>query len=169
MPPDEVWLREWMQAHGDAVLKFLYALVGNEHVAEDLAQEVFWRLYRERQRNRQRTIRAGWLYTVARHLAADYYRQRRRESFVAVDAIAHDPGVYDDPDQRIAIQNVMDRLPTKTHELLTLFYWADWSIDALARHYRMSPAAVRGRLFRAREKFRRLWEGEGADADTTEL
>lgn len=166
---DEVWLRERMHQHGDALLKYLYALVGDAFVAEDLAQEAFWRLYRERQRQAQRPIRAGWLYTVARHLAMDYYRQRRREQPAA--RVSHDPGPHGDPDQRIVVETILERLPRNTRELLILFYWADWSVDDLAIHYGMSPAAVRGKLFRAREKFRVLWdrEGEAVDADTREI
>lgn len=61
------------------------------------------------------------------------------------------------------MESALDSLPERDHELLLLFYYQEWSVAQLARHYSMRPGAVRSRLTRARQRFREIWhqhEGE---------
>ena len=57
-------------------------LVGHPHEAEDLAQEVFLRVYRARKKYRPRSKFATWLFTIANNLALNTLRARQRKPLV---------------------------------------------------------------------------------------
>src|SRR6185503_6921240 len=79
-------------------------LVGNAEEAEDLAQEVFLRVYRARKEYRPRSKFSTWLFTIANNLALNSLRTRQRKPSVSL--AVHDSGP---PGPRPAEQLVHDR------------------------------------------------------------
>ena len=65
-------------------------LVGNAEEAEDLAQEVFLRIYRARKKYRPRSKFSTWLFTIANNLALNSLRSRQRKPVVRL--ALHDSG-----------------------------------------------------------------------------
>src|SRR5712692_9230141 len=68
----------------------MHHLIGNAEEAEDLAQEVFLRIYRARKRYRPRAKFSTWLFTIANNLALNALRTRQRRPVVPLDV--HDSG-----------------------------------------------------------------------------
>src|SRR5207248_10835099 len=68
----------------------MHHVVGNAEEAEDLAQEVFLRVYRARQKYRPRSKFSTWLFTIANNLALNSLRSRQRKP--AVPLAVHDSG-----------------------------------------------------------------------------
>src|SRR5579884_2019274 len=64
----------------------MHHLVGNAEEAEDLAQEVFLRIYRARKKYRPRSRFSTWLFTIANNLALNALRARRRKPAVSLPA-----------------------------------------------------------------------------------
>src|SRR5262245_29965116 len=64
----------------------MHHLVGNAEETEDLAQEVFLRVYRSRQKYHARSKFSTWLFTIANNLALNSLRSRQRRPFVPLDA-----------------------------------------------------------------------------------
>src|SRR5438105_11412486 len=60
-------------------------LVGNADEAEDLAQEVFLRVYRARKKYRPRSKFTTWLFTIANNLALNCLRARQRKPVVPLN------------------------------------------------------------------------------------
>src|SRR5437764_6519465 len=60
-------------------------LVGNAEEAEDLAQEVFLRVYRARKKYRARSKFSTWLFTIANNLALNSLRSRQRKPVVPLN------------------------------------------------------------------------------------
>jgi RNA polymerase sigma-70 factor, ECF subfamily len=60
-------------------------LLGNTEEAEDMAQEVFLRVYRTRKKYRPKAKFATWLFTIANNLALNALRNRQRKRVVALD------------------------------------------------------------------------------------
>lgn len=157
---DDGWLRAWMTQHGDALMRMARAYVRDEAAAQDIVQETFLRLYYQHKRAPQRTLTAGWLFTVARHLALDAVRQTRRRPTLGLTEAEL---VHWDADAlpRLDLEQALDRLRQPDRELLLLLYFEEWSIQELADHYRLSPQAVKSRLFRARRQLKRLYHSGG--------
>src|SRR5205807_10361917 len=63
----------------------MHRLVGNAEEAEDLAQEVFLRIYRARKKYRARSKFSTWLFTIANNLALNALRARQRKPAVPLN------------------------------------------------------------------------------------
>src|SRR5436309_4686853 len=77
---------ELVAAYQARLVGVMHHLVGNAEEAEDLAQEVFLRVYRARQRYRPRSKFSTWLFTIANNLALNALRARQRKPVVPLDA-----------------------------------------------------------------------------------
>ncbi|RME49205.1 MAG: sigma-70 family RNA polymerase sigma factor, partial [Chloroflexi bacterium] len=145
-------------AHYDGIYRLLFRIVGSQHEAEDLAQEVFLRLYRQQfPEEREHNVRA-WLYRVATNLAYNALRgQRRRERNQAVaeqqmTAVGEAPP---DPahsaiqqDEREHVRQVLAGLPPRQAQLLLLRH-AGLSYQELADALGVAPGSVGTLLARA--------------------
>ncbi len=67
--------------HWDRIYQVLFRMVGDPAEAEDLALEVFWRLYEHSPEENPGTNVAGWLYRVATNLGYNALRAGRRRAF----------------------------------------------------------------------------------------
>jgi RNA polymerase sigma-70 factor (ECF subfamily) len=76
---DPVAFEELVRRYQDRLLTVMYHLVGNREEAEDLAQEVFLRVYRHRKEYHPQAKFSTWLFTIAHHLAQNVYRRRQRK------------------------------------------------------------------------------------------
>lgn len=141
---------------GSRVVGYARFLTGDDAAAQDIAQETFLRLYVFLGSHRGQAPTAGWLMTVAKHLAADESRRRRRE--VAVADPSGPGAVAEDLADSALVRDALSRLAPEDQECLYLFYYADLPSREIARHLNVPAATVRTRLMRARQ---RLW---GVDA-----
>lgn len=150
-------LTAWMDAWGDRVMRFAYVYTGDPWSAQDVAQETFVRLYQHLMTKPERAPRPSWLFTVARNVAVDALRRRRRRANTA-SAVAREDVPPDDPAERIAVRHVLNSLPDPDRTCLVLFYFADWKVEEISRELQLSPATVKTRLHRARARFAKAWK-----------
>src|SRR5262245_63123811 len=81
---------EFVEAYQQRLVGIMHHLVGNAAEAEDLAQEVFLRVYRARKKYRARCKFSTWLFTIANNLALNTLRSRQRKPVVPLNV--HDSG-----------------------------------------------------------------------------
>jgi len=114
------------------MIHFLYRMVGNHAVAEELAQEVFLRVYRARSSYRAEARFTTWLYRIATNLAVNHARDTRHERAAQT--------VYlDQPDEETGTTpDLADDEPTVEQRLLT-----DERMDAIRRHVMALPERQR--------------------------
>lgn len=150
---DAHWLEGWMVNWGDKLVRFGFAHSGDWALAQDVAQETFLRLYHWHRSHPQREITPAWCYQVAYHLLVDDHRRRTRER-----GLDPDPPAGRDPAEaagdRAAVRDALASLSPADREALWLFYYEGWSTDHIAITLGRSPATVRTRLKRARDRFR---------------
>lgn len=85
----------WRRLSAD-LRRFLRRRVGDDHLADDLLQEVFVRIHRKIDSLRESDRLAAWVYRIARNVVRDHYRQRQKAS----TALAEVSGAYHDvPDK----------------------------------------------------------------------
>ena len=165
-------LQRWQRP----VHRFVYRLLGHAEDAEDVAQEVFVRLYRALQRARLRR-RSGafstWLFQVARHAAYDRQRWRRRHPESPWSEGTDPGGLPADPggtptrhadlaELGRAIALAVGELPEAQRTALVLFEYEGMSHDEIGAIMKCSAKSVEARLYRARSRLRRRlaeWEG----------
>src|SRR5271156_2981557 len=68
-----------IQKYRKPIIHFMYRMVHNQAVAEELAQEVFLRVYRSRETYRAEARFSTWLYRIATNLGVNYARDTRHE------------------------------------------------------------------------------------------
>src|SRR4051812_44981683 len=69
-----------LERHRVPVIHFLYRMIQNQAIAEELAQEVFLRVYRSRGTYEPRAKFTTWLFRIATHLALNEIRDGRHEN-----------------------------------------------------------------------------------------
>jgi RNA polymerase sigma-70 factor (ECF subfamily) len=134
------------RAHFGPLSGYAQALTGDAGAAVDIAQEAFTRLL-----SRWWTVRdpRAWLFFVATNLARDYWRgvARDREladrsSTTAPVTSAHDPWLRD----------LVERLPARQRQAVLLHYYADITIDEIARLLHVPVGTVKRRLHDGRQR-----------------
>jgi len=139
-------------AKGEMLRRTAFALCGDWHLAEDLTQTAFTKLYRVWRR-------------IERHEALDQYARRvllrafldqgrrpwRRESPTAPESPALDEGRWEDrgADDRLALKAALLGLPKRRRAVLVLRYWADLSVEQVAEILDCPPGTVKSLTARA--------------------
>ncbi len=75
---------ELVERYQARLVALMHHLVGNADEAEDLAQEVFFRVYKSRKKYRARAKFSTWLFTIANNLALNALRARKRRPVVSL-------------------------------------------------------------------------------------
>jgi RNA polymerase sigma-70 factor (ECF subfamily) len=137
--------------HHQRLLAYFRRAVGDHEMARDLAQEVFLRASRSRVPAAEAEARA-WLFRVARNLALDHHRHRRRhpESPVPQDEAAR-PATQD---VELAVNEALDLLPDVDRDVFLMREVAGLGYDEIAQVCDLTPDAVRSRLYRTRMQLR---------------
>jgi RNA polymerase sigma-70 factor (ECF subfamily) len=144
------------------LLRVLARLVRDEHLAFDLAQETFWKVYTRLDRFDTARRFGPWLFRVGVNLGLDYLR-RGGPAPASIDRsrATHEPT---EPDPRHAaelaqeVRHVLERLPLEYRTVLILRDLEGFSSAEVAAIVERREATVRWRLAKAREMFRQHWQ-----------
>jgi RNA polymerase sigma-70 factor (ECF subfamily) len=109
---DDAAFAELVELYHQRLVTVLQHLIGGSQEAEDLAQEVFLRVYRGRKKYHPRAKFSTWLFTIANNLALNHLRNRQRKPVVPLNL--RDSGPLG---PRPAEQMVPDRENPPTHHL----------------------------------------------------
>jgi RNA polymerase sigma-70 factor (ECF subfamily) len=154
-----------------AMINFLYRMVRSQAVAEELAQEVFLRVYRSRESYRAEAKFTTWLYRIATNLAVNYARDTRHErtaQSVYLDAPDEEtgttPDVADDEptvEQRIlrdermaAIRSHVMALPERQRMAVLMHKYQGMDYRQIGDVLKISESATKSLLFRAYQTLR---------------
>ena len=138
-------------AHAPAIFRCLLVWSRNADVAEDLTAETFFRAIVSRQTIRSATAR-GYLVTIARNVWRKHVARRDRERGLPADIVV--PASLC-AEARIDLQRTLEvlaALPEDLREPLILYAQGGLSYEEIAAQMDISLAAVKIRIFRARQK-----------------
>ena len=158
-----------LQRYRTSLVNFLYRMVRDAATAEDLAQEVFLRVYRARKKYEPSAKFTTWLFRIATNLALNALRDGRfRQLEVSADESGEDEQpVVNVADQRpSAVERMMEQdraefirraieaLPEKQRAAVLLHKYHELDYDEIARILECSESALKSLLFRAYETLR---------------
>lgn len=162
-----------MKRHSDRLFGLLSRFTRDRGEIEDLAQEVFVKVFRKLDTFQQGSAFFTWMYRIAVNTANDHFsrRSRRRLSLVEEESVldAKAPGV-NEPDHagaaeplieeelRRVTREVLDTLPEKYRTILILREFEDLPYTKMAEVLDCSIGTVESRLFRARARFKEAME-----------
>jgi RNA polymerase sigma-70 factor (ECF subfamily) len=157
--------REAFLEHYTRVAGVLYRLVGDAGRAEELANDVFWRLYQQRMISGPDGNMGGWLYRTATHLGIDALRadaRRKQYERAAARSLAESTSPAD-PLQDILreetsrrVRRVLASLRPAQAQLLILRA-SGFSYKELARILKVNAGSVGTMLIRAEAAFRKCY------------
>jgi RNA polymerase sigma-70 factor, ECF subfamily len=174
---DEVAFQELIEAHQHRIIGAIAKMLGDESDAEDIAQQVFIRVWKSAPRWQPTAKVTTWLYKITRNLVFNETRRRKRHPVQSLDATLADgdrPQQFTDTgvkpadtalldgEMQAAIQAAIDELPEVQRMAVILRRYDDVPYEEIGEILDLSVPAVKSVLFRARtdlrEKLRRYLE-----------
>jgi RNA polymerase sigma-70 factor (ECF subfamily) len=155
----------------DQLTNYIYRFVGDWEECEDLLQETFLRVYRNRHSYRPVAKFSTWLYTIAGNLARSEYRKRKRRKVYSIQSVNRDNEEYemDLPDESFApdeaaegaiqdkyIQEALMEIPEEFREVVVLRDIQQLSYDEIAQVTGLPMGTVKSRINRGRTKLQAL-------------
>ena len=153
-----------------AMLSFMYRMVHNQAVAEELAQEVFLRVYRSRSTYAADAKFTTWLYRIATNLAVNYARDTRpeRAGMQSLDEPDAETGLLPDladgqptaeqelvrRERLAAIRRRVQALPERQRLAVVMHKYQELDYREIGQILRLSESATKSLLFRAYETLR---------------
>ncbi|MGB2620812.1 MAG: sigma-70 family RNA polymerase sigma factor [Candidatus Acidiferrum sp.] len=171
---DEQSFELLLQRYRTPLVNFLYRMVRAREEAEDLAQEVFLRVYRARKDYVPSAKFTTWLFRIATNLALNSVRDNRHQRMeisldapVTVDAEDGDEKTLDiaeknpnieqhlvEEARKKMIRHAIDKLPEKQRAAVLLHKYQELDYGDIARILECSESALKSLLFRAYETLR---------------
>ena len=168
---------ELMLRYQNRLITVLDHLTGRRELAEDLAQDVFLRVYRARKRYVPGAKFSTWLFTIANHVASNALRSRSRRPEVNLDARASGPMGANPLDQMAlaasgmmptrqldkaelheVVRSALSNLNERQRMAVLLNKFEDMSYADIATTMELSSEAVKSLLTRARVNLREVLE-----------
>jgi RNA polymerase sigma-70 factor, ECF subfamily len=160
-----------LEKYRKPIVNFMFRMVRNQAVAEELAQEVFLRVYRSRESYRAEAKFTTWLYRIATNLGVNYARDTRYERAaqnVYLDQPDIETGTTPDvADSRptIEVEIVKDErmkairahvlaLPERQRAAVLMHKYQDMDYKQIGEVLKLSESATKSLLFRAYQTLR---------------
>ena len=168
---DEVCFNSLIEKYYRPMIHFLYRMVHNQAVAEELAQEVFLRVYRARESYRAEARFSTWLYRIATNLAVNHARDTRHERSaptIYLDAPDEETGTTPDvangdpsAEQNLLRQERMEairahvmELPERQRAAVVMHKYQGLDYRQIGEALQLSESATKSLLFRAYQTLR---------------
>lgn len=171
---DDAAFTQLVTAYQDRLTNIFYHMVQSQEAAEDLAQDVFLRIYRARHGYQPTARFSTWLFRIANNLASNSRRARGRRKEVnlpasdsqplgpeqlATEKSALMPGrQLDRRELQAVVQKAMEQLNERQRMAVLLHKYEDMSYEDIADAMELTGPAVKSLLSRARENLRQVLE-----------
>ena len=145
------------------ITRYLHRLVGDREVALDLAQDTFVQVYKEIDKTSGEIALDAWIYRIATNYGLRYLNRKRLRQFVRLDsqqsfdeylAVA---SPEEQTETRILIEQALSILKPIDAVALQLHFGNGFTYEEIGEVMEMSSEAVRKRVARGVERFRRVY------------
>jgi RNA polymerase sigma-70 factor (ECF subfamily) len=160
-----------VRKHHRAMIHFLFRMVRNQAIAEELAQEVFLRVYRARDSYRAEARFTTWLYRIATNLAVNHARDTKHErsaQTIYLDAPDEETGTTPDVadsepsvedrlvtnERMAAIKSHVMALPERQRMAVLMHKYQGMDYRQIGEVLKLSESATKSLLFRAYQTLR---------------
>ncbi len=152
-----------VKRYKDPLMNYIYRFVGDRTDAEDILQETFLRLYKNKHYYREIARFSTWIYTIAGNLAKTELRKRRRRSFFSINNYMSTDKDFELPDKNITpdrytdsgitddeIHKAINKLSPKFRQVILLRDIQGFSYEEIAHIVNIPLGTVKSRVNRAR-------------------
>ena len=146
----------------------IYLTLGNREEVDDISQEVFVRVFRSLERFEFDSTLYSWIYRIAVNLCIDEIRRKKIRKLIPLEFLTEkklegekrDRGTTTGSDELLqkekkqVILEALEKLSPLHRTVILLREYQDLTYGEIAKTLRISPQAVKSRIFRAREELR---------------
>ncbi len=169
---DQGAFRQLFDRHKGRMIRYCYRFCGNQAVAEELAQEVFIRVYKAAPRYRPKARFQTWLYTIATRICLnelrrpDYHQQceslsapskdqdhEPKKRTILTDNKRPDEDVVQAEQQQMVLE-AMKKLPSNQRAVLLLRVQEEFSYQEISQQIGCSENKVKALIYRGRQKLK---------------
>ncbi|MFL0197533.1 sigma-70 family RNA polymerase sigma factor [Clostridium sp. WILCCON 0269] len=155
-------LERLMNCYGNDILRTAYIYLKDIHLAEDVFQDVFIKVYKNFHKFNGKSSEKTWILTITINTCRDILRSSWIKKVLRFDDTEY--GIFNSTENLDNIENtviknieyedllkrIMD-LPKKYKEVILLYYYQELSTSEISKVLRIPEGTVRSRLYRARE------------------
>jgi len=159
-----------VERHRSLVYRVAYQVAGNHHDAEDIAQDVFVKVFRSLDRFRQDARFSSWLYRITMNACLDHRRRRgpdasgHENDLVLASSANGEPG----PEERAyagelgqVLQDAIDRLPPRQKLIFVMRHFEELKLGEIARNLGLAEGTVKRQLHAAVHRLRHILRATG--------
>lgn len=155
-------LERLMNYYGNDVLRTAYIYLKDKHLAEDVFQDVFIKVYKNFHKFNGQSSEKTWILNITINTCRDVLRSSwikrvfrfQNKEFISPKSIEILNNIEDDVIKHIEheelLKEIMD-LPKKYREIIILYYYQQLSTPEIGKALQIPEGTVRSRLYRARE------------------
>ena len=157
------------QEYFPRLFAYVYARVGNAHLAEDLVADVFERAYTKADSLRSDGAFSTWLFTIARNVIISHVRRHARETIVDPEVMREIAPARESVESEVMMQEELREIaqmvrtfPQREQDIISLKFDAELPNSQIAEIMGLSEPNVRVIIFRTLRKLRELIAAERA-------
>ena len=154
---DDTAFVEIIRDYKDGLKLYLNGFVNNILTAEELTEDVFFKLVTKKPRFNEKSSFKTWLYTIGRNTAVDYLRRNSKQKEVSAEEIREieDERLsleqsYIKQERLLLIHRTLEKLKPEYKQVLWLVYFEDFSQKETAKIMKKSVHSVETLVYRAR-------------------
>ena len=164
---DDEGLTDLIRDFSDGLVLYLNGITGNFCLAEELAEDTFFKLAVKKPKFSGKCSFKTWLYSIGRNAAIDGMRKRKHLSDKTVDDfydLSDERSIEQDylrEEQKISLHRAMETLSSDYRQVLYLTFFEEMSNSEAAAVMRKSNRQIENLLYRAKLALRSKLEKEG--------
>lgn len=164
---DDEGLAEIVREYKDGLILYLNGYVRNLYIAEELAEDTFFRLITKRPRFSEKSSFKSWLYAIGRNVAVDFVRRNSKQISVpaeSMEVLSEELSLeeaYIREESKAEVYKALSKLSADYRNVLWLSFFEGFSNREVAKVMKKSDRQVKNLLYRAKQSLRSILEKEG--------
>ncbi|MBQ8992685.1 MAG: sigma-70 family RNA polymerase sigma factor [Turicibacter sp.] len=165
--PVDTVVERLIEQYGQEVYKIAYFYMKETQLAEDVFQEVFYKVIKNYHKFNHQSSEKTWLIRITINTCKDMLRTswiKRVKTFGVWQDSEHEyekPYDIEKKETNKELYELIQQLPQKYKEILLLFYYKDLTYEEISEILQIPEGTVRSRLSRAREKLKKMMNERG--------
>ena len=165
---DETAFAELVNKYQKPVHALAWRKVGDFHIAEDITQDTFLKVYQRLSTLKDPNQFSGWIYVITANLCATWLRKKRVQTqpledtdTTMIQEDAYSRHVTEErrstavEAQREVVKELLAKLKESERTVMTLYYLGEMKVEEISRFLGVSASTIKSRLRRARNRFKR--------------
>lgn len=162
----ETWIFQDLMSYQKKVFLICLGFSRNASDAQDLAQEIYLKAYKNIHTLRDRSLAKSWLFRIVRNTCLNFRKKHRLDKISAYEIIGqnidHQNPEFDmiRQEQLFALKMAIQNLPKKQRDVFVMKEYGDLSYEEIAETLQIKKGTVMSRLNRARQAIKEKFKGD---------